>query len=184
MQSIPREAATAIRLVVLDVDGVMTDGGIYLGATDSGERIEFKRYEITDGLGIRLMREAGIEVAIVTGRESGSVRLRAEELGIIECHQDRMARKLPVTSKLMERLGIDWPELAFVGDDLPDIPVLRRAGLPAAVANAVPEVRAIARWTSTRPGGSGAVREFAESLLRARGSWNDSVQAYLRDRES
>jgi 3-deoxy-D-manno-octulosonate 8-phosphate phosphatase (KDO 8-P phosphatase) len=184
MNAIPKSVADAIRLVVLDVDGVMTDGGIYLGATDSGERIEFKRYEITDGLGIRLIREAGIEVAIVTGRESASVRLRAEELGITECHQDRSAKKLPVASKLVQRLGLEWAAVAFLGDDLPDIPVLRLAGLPAAVANAVPEVRAIARWTSVRPGGSGAVREFAEALLRARGGWNDSVDAYLRDRQS
>src|SRR5688500_10627247 len=93
---IPRRSAEAIRLVVLDVDGVRTDGGIYLGADPAGEKVEMKRYEITDGLGIRLLQDAGIGVAIVTGRESISVRLRADELQITECHQDGSANKLPI----------------------------------------------------------------------------------------
>jgi 3-deoxy-D-manno-octulosonate 8-phosphate phosphatase (KDO 8-P phosphatase) len=176
--------ARRIRLVMLDVDGVLTDGGIYLGETGSGERVEMKRFEITDGLGVRLLREAGIEVALITGRESGAVRLRAEELGIRECHQDRSAAKLPIATALLERLGLSWEEAAFVGDDLPDLPVLGRVGLPAAVGNAVPEVRAVARWSARRDGGRGAVREFAEALLRARGEWNDRVLAYLREREA
>lgn len=176
--------ASAIRVVICDVDGVMTDGGIYLGATASGERVELKRFEITDGLGIRLLREAGIEVAIVTGRESGAVRMRAEELGIIECHQDRRAKKLPIVSKLIAELGVTWSEVACIGDDLADLPILRQAGLAAAVANAVPEVRAVAGWVGARQGGDGAVREFAEALLRARDEWTERVEAYLTDRES
>jgi 3-deoxy-D-manno-octulosonate 8-phosphate phosphatase (KDO 8-P phosphatase) len=168
---------------MLDVDGVLTDGGIYLGATDRGERVEMKRFEITDGLGIRLLREAGIEVAIITGRESAAVQLRAEELGIRECHQDRSATKLPIALRLLESLGLDWDEAAFVGDDLPDLPVLRRVGLPVAVGNAVAEVRAIACWTARRQGGAGAVREFAEALLTARGEWVQRVEGYLRERE-
>lgn len=175
--------AVGVRLVVLDVDGVLTDGGIYLGAGGSGERVEMKRYEITDGLGIHLLQKAGIHVAIVTGRESISVRLRAEELQITECHQDGTATKLPIVRSLVERLGVSWEEVAFVSDDLADIPVLRRVGLAAAVANAVPEVRAIAHWVATRRGGHGAVREFAEQLLRARGEWNQGVAAYLLERE-
>jgi 3-deoxy-D-manno-octulosonate 8-phosphate phosphatase (KDO 8-P phosphatase) len=181
--AIARDAAEAVRLVVLDVDGVLTDGGIYLGATAGGERVEMKRYEITDGLGIRLLQDAGIHVAIVTGRESHSVRFRAEELQITECHQDGTANKLPIVRALIERMGISWREAAFVSDDLADIPVLRRVGLAAAVANAVPEVRALAHWVATRRGGSGAVREFAEALLRARGAWTMQVAAYLAQRE-
>ncbi|MQA88837.1 MAG: HAD family hydrolase [Gemmatimonas sp.] len=178
------ELARRIRLVMLDVDGVLTDGGIYLGVTDNGERVELKRFEIMDGIGIRFLREAGIEVAIITGRESGAVRIRAEELGIVECHQDPTAAKLPIAIRLLERLSVDWSEAAFVGDDLPDLPVLRRVALPAAVANAAPEVKAVARWTSRRPGGSGAIREFAELLLRARGEWTDRVDAYLAERSA
>jgi 3-deoxy-D-manno-octulosonate 8-phosphate phosphatase (KDO 8-P phosphatase) len=176
------EIARRIRLVMLDVDGVLTDGGIYLGTTDGGERVELKRFDIMDGIGIRFLKEAGIEVAIITGRESGAVRLRAEELGIVECHQDPTAAKLPIARRVLERLGVDWSEAAFVGDDLPDLPVLQRVGLPAAVANAAPEVRAVAKWTLRRSGGSGAVREFAEALLRLRGEWTQRVDAYLEER--
>ncbi len=176
--------AARIRLVALDVDGVLTDGGIYLGATAGGERIEMKRYEITDGLGVRLLQDAGIEVAIVTGRESGSVAMRAQELGIAECHQDASAAKLRIVLRLIERLGLGWDEVAFVGDDLADLPVLRRVGLPATVANAVPEVKAEARWRASRRGGEGAVREFAEALLHARGEWPERVAAYVAGREA
>lgn len=180
---ISREDAVRVRLVCFDIDGVLTDGGIYLGATDSGERVEMKRFEITDGLGIRLLQDAGIAVAIVTGRESAAVRLRAEELRITECHQDATAAKLSVMEKLIQRLGLAWEQVAFLGDDLADLPVLRRAGLPAAVANAVPEVRATARWVGIRRGGQGAAREFAEALLHARGEWAPLVERYVEERE-
>jgi 3-deoxy-D-manno-octulosonate 8-phosphate phosphatase (KDO 8-P phosphatase) len=178
------EVARRIRLVVLDVDGVMTDGGIYLGATDAGERVELKRFEIQDGLGIRLLQDAGITCAIVTGRESHSVRLRAAELGIAECHQDPTAAKLRIVRDLLERLGVGWDETAFLGDDLPDLAILRRVGLPAAVGNAVPEARSAALWQGERRGGHGAVREFAEALLGARGEWAERVEEYVRDREA
>ncbi len=181
--AIGREVAERIRLVGLDVDGVLTDGGIYLGGTDAGERVEMKRFEITDGLGIRLLQEAGVQVAIVTGRESAAVRHRAEELGIVECHQDRTAAKLPIMRGIMERLGVAWEEVAFLGDDLPDLPLLRRVGLPAAVGTAVVEVKAEAGWVARRSGGRGAVREFAEALLRARGEWAEGVDRYVRGRE-
>lgn len=180
--SIPAVLANRVRLLALDVDGVLTDGGVYLGATAGGERVEMKRFEITDGLGIRLLQEAGIQIAIVTGRESRSVSMRAEELGIAECHQDATAAKLAIVSRLVERIGVAWDEIAFIGDDLADLPVLQRVGLPAAVANAVPEVRAVARWTARRRGGDGAVREFAEALLHVRGQWSARVHAYLAER--
>jgi 3-deoxy-D-manno-octulosonate 8-phosphate phosphatase (KDO 8-P phosphatase) len=182
--AIAPELARRIRLVVLDVDGVLTDGGVYLGATASGEAVELKRFEIQDGLGIRLLQEAGITVSIVTGRESRAVAMRARELDIVEVHQDRTAAKLRIVSAMLERLGVSWEETAFVGDDLPDLPILRRVGLPAAVGNATPEIRAIARWQGVRHGGYGAVREFAEALLGARGEWSDRVEAYVRDREA
>lgn len=182
-RAIPQEDAVRVRLVCFDVDGVLTDGGIYLGAADSGERVEMKRFEITDGLGIRLLQDAGITIAIVTGRESAAVRLRAGELRITECHQDATAAKLPVLESLIQRLGIAWEEVAFLGDDLADLPVLRRVGLPAAVANAVPEVRAMARWVGIRQGGGGAAREFAEALLRARREWSRLVERYVKERE-
>ncbi len=181
---IPAELARRVRLLVLDVDGVMTDGGIYLGATDSGERVELKRFDIQDGLGIRLLQEAGVTVAIVTGRESRAVTMRAQELMIREVHQDRTASKLRIVTEMLERLKIGWEETAFLGDDLPDLPVMRRVGLPAAVGNAAGDVRAVARWQGVRHGGYGAVREFAEALLVARGQWSALVEAYVSQREA
>ncbi|HEU0013060.1 MAG TPA: HAD family hydrolase [Longimicrobium sp.] len=178
------ELARRVRVVILDVDGVMTDGGIYLGATAGGEAVEMKRFDIQDGLGIRLLREAGVIVAIVTGRESEAVRLRAEELEIDECHQDRGAAKLRIVTEMLERLGAGWDEAAMLGDDLPDLPLLRRVGLPAVVGNATPDARACAAWAGTREGGRGAVREFAEALLSARGEWAERVEAYVADREA
>jgi 3-deoxy-D-manno-octulosonate 8-phosphate phosphatase (KDO 8-P phosphatase) len=176
--------ARRIRLLALDVDGVLTDGGIYLGATDAGERVESKRFDIQDGMGIRLVREAGIRVALVTGRESHAVRLRAQELEVDEVHQDPGAAKLSIMQAMLERLGIGWEEAAFLGDDLPDLPLLRRVGLPAVVGNASADARAAALWTGTRQGGHGAVREFAEALLHARGEWAQRVEAYVSGREA
>lgn len=180
---IPPELARAVKLVVLDVDGVMTDGGIYYGASPTGETVELKRFEITDGLGVNLMQRAGIQVAIVTGRQSEVVAVRARELAIEEVHQDPAAEKLPIVRDILRRRGIDWDAVAFLSDDLADLPVLTRAALPVAVANAVPEVSSVARWRTARPGGAGAVREFAEALLRARGDWSRVVEQYLEERE-
>jgi 3-deoxy-D-manno-octulosonate 8-phosphate phosphatase (KDO 8-P phosphatase) len=181
---IDRALARRIRMVVLDVDGVLTDGGIYLGATASGEAVELKRFDIQDGLGVLMMRNAGLKVAIVTGRVSEAVRLRAEELEVDDLHQDRTADKLNAVSAILERHGIDWDETAFVGDDLPDLVVLRRVALPAVVGNATSDARACAVWHGRRRGGHGAVREFAEALLTARGEWADAVEAYVREREA
>jgi 3-deoxy-D-manno-octulosonate 8-phosphate phosphatase (KDO 8-P phosphatase) len=180
---IAREIAAAIRLVVLDVDGVMTDGGIYYGVSASGETVELKRFEITDGLGVKLLQRAGVQVAIVTGRRSEVVALRGRELGIDEVHQDPGAEKLPIVTAILKRKNLGWDHVAFLSDDLADIPVLRRVRLPVAVANAVPEVRSAAVWQTRRPGGAGAVREFAEELLKARGEWERAVNEYLGERE-
>jgi 3-deoxy-D-manno-octulosonate 8-phosphate phosphatase (KDO 8-P phosphatase) len=173
--------AERIRLVLLDVDGVLTDGGVYLGATADGQQVELKRFEITDQLGIKMLVWAGIEVALVSGRESAASRIRAEELGI-ECLQESGGHKMANVQSLMRRHGLGWDEVAFVSDDLADVPVLRRVGLPVAVANAVPEVLALARWRTRNSGGYGAVREFAETLLKSRGMWNEMVQQYLSQR--
>jgi len=177
------DAATArgIRLVGIDVDGVLTDGGIYLGAVD-GTPLEFKRYDIQDGLGIHFLRKAGIRVAIVTGRVSDSVRLRAAELEVEDVAQDAYARKLPALNRILERHQIGPEEVAFIGDDFPDLAVLRTIGLPVAVANAVPEVAHECRLQLTKSGGRGAVREFAELLLRARGEWETLYEAYVAER--
>ena len=182
-EAIPAELARRIRMVAFDVDGVLTDGGIYLGATESGEPVEMKRFDIQDGLGIQMMKAAGLRVAIVTGRTSEAVRIRADELQVDDLHQDRTANKVEALTAILEKQGIGWEETAFVGDDLPDIAVLRRVALPAVVGNATSDARAFALWHGTKEGGRGAVREFAEALLTARGEWADAVKSYVSERE-
>lgn len=175
--------ARSIRLVAFDVDGVMTDGGIYLGDID-GRRLEFKRYEIQDGLGIVMLRLAKLKVAIVTGRVSESVRLRGVELDIEDVAQDPDGHKLAGFMSILEKHRITPRETAYVGDDFPDVSLLRIVGLPVAVGNAVPEVRAICRHHLQRHGGRGAVREFCEDLLKARGEWEQAWNAYVDARSS
>lgn len=173
--------ARRIRLVCLDVDGVLTDGGVYLGAVN-GEPLEFKRYDIQDGLGIHFLKQAGLRVVIITGRVSDSVRMRAAELDVDELVQDAGARKLPAFRRILAREGIAPEEAAFVGDDFPDMGVLRVVGLPVAVGNAVAEVKDIATVVLTRTGGHGAVREFCELLLKARGEWDAICERYVAER--
>ena len=167
--------------MIFDVDGVLTDGGIYLGDVD-GRRTELKRYDIQDGLGIHFLKTAGLRVVIITGRVSESVRLRGAELGVDDVVQDAGARKLPALRRILARELVAPEEVAFVGDDFPDLGVLRVVGLPVAVGNAVPEVKAAARMVLTRSGGRGAVREFCERLLRARGQWDSTCEAYVAER--
>ncbi|MGQ0648820.1 MAG: KdsC family phosphatase [Gemmatimonadaceae bacterium] len=176
-----RELAQSIRLVALDVDGVLTDGGIYLGDV-AGQRLEFKRYEIQDGLGLKLLQRAGLLVAIITGRVSESVALRARELTVDEVVQDEHARKLPALRAIAARRGITLEQVAFVGDDLPDVAVLRAVGLPVVVANASDAACSASRYRLRRRGGDGAVREFAEILLQARGEWDSLVDWYVDSR--
>lgn len=173
--------ARRIRLVGFDVDGTMTDGGVYLGLAGP-QPMEFKRYDIQDGLGVHLLRKAGLFVVIVTGRSPGVAQLRAAELKVDDFAGDPSARKLPLFEEILLRRSVRWEEACFVGDDLPDVPLLRRVGLPVAVANASASVKEIARYTTTKDGGHGAIREFAEALLQARGVWGDVVKGYLRER--
>ena len=178
---IDASVAGRVRLIGLDVDGVLTDGAVYVGMAPGGP-IEVKRFDIQDGIGIRLLRAAGLRVVLVSGRVSEATIIRAEDIGVDEVIQDDMARKLSAFAELLERFEVRMEEAAFVGDDLPDIPLLRRVVLPVAVENAVAEVKALARYITTAPGGHGAVREFAEQLLRARGQWDGLVQQYLVER--
>ena len=175
------DVARRIRLLALDVDGVLTDNGIWI-APVNGQRVEFKRFDIQDGLGLGLLRNSDIEVAWVSGRQSEATELRAKELRISTLLQENKASKLPALTRILEEKRLGWDQLAYVGDDLPDLPILRRAGLSITVANGRPEARAMAHWVTTASGGHGAVREVVEGILRARGEWDGAVQAYLAER--
>ncbi|HYK82108.1 MAG TPA: HAD hydrolase family protein [Gemmatimonadales bacterium] len=173
--------ARRVKLVGFDVDGVLTDNGIYLGLV-ADHPVEFKRFHIQDGLGIRLLRAADLVVVWVSGRESAATALRARELAVDELIQDPTARKLPAFEALLARRGLAFEECAFVGDDLADLPLLTRVGLPIAVANAVAEVKAAAHLVTTLAGGQGAVREVAELILQARGAWQGLLTRYFLER--
>jgi len=178
----PQDLARRVRLVVFDVDGVLTDGGVYIGATGSGETAELKRFDIQDGVGIRMLMWAGLEVAVVSGRVSEATALRVREIGVEECHQDPNAQKLPIVEDLMRRKGVTWDEVAMVADDIPDLSVLQHVGLKAAVGNATAPVVAIADWQSPRSGGHGAVRDFCDALLSARGELDGVIERYVGER--
>ena len=171
-------AARRVRLLGLDVDGVLTDNAIFVGEHE-GQRVELKRFDIQDGLGLVLLRFTSLQVVLVSGRQSSATALRAAELRIRDVLQVPGPAKMPALQEILDRDGIAWEEVAFVGDDLADLPVLRRAGLPIAVANAVPDVLAAAAVTTTARGGHGAVREVIEGLLRARGEWDAVLEQYL-----
>lgn len=179
---IERATARRIRLVVFDVDGVMTDGGVYMGATEEGAAVELKRFNVQDGLGIRILQKADVQVALVSGRVSEATRVRAAELGVRDVFQDAGARKIPILQELLDSRGLEWTEVAVLGDDLADLPLMTRVGLPATVANGTAELCRAAVWQSTKEGGRGAVREFVEALLRARGEWTGLVDEYCRER--
>ena len=171
--------ARRLKLVGCDVDGVLTDNGLYLGLVGD-HPVELKRFHIQDGLGVRMLRAAGLVVVWVSARRSDATDLRARELKVDEVVQDN--KKLPAFEALLARRGLAWEECAFVGDDLPDLPLLARVGLPIAVANAVSEAKAAARVVTTLAGGHGAVREVAELILKARGEWDALLAQYFVER--
>jgi 3-deoxy-D-manno-octulosonate 8-phosphate phosphatase (KDO 8-P phosphatase) len=171
--------ASRLKLVGFDVDGVLTDNGVYIGMV-ADHPVEFKRFHIQDGLGVRMLRAAGLHVVWVSARRSDATDVRARELKVDEVVQDN--KKLPAFAALLERRGVTWDESAFVGDDLADLPLLTRVALPIAVANAVPEAKAAAHVVTTLAGGQGAVREVAELILKARGEWQGLLTKYFLER--
>jgi 3-deoxy-D-manno-octulosonate 8-phosphate phosphatase (KDO 8-P phosphatase) len=167
-------ALSDINLLILDVDGVLTDGGII--RDDTGQQI--KRFHVRDGAGIVLWRRLGKDVAIITGKESDVVNHRAQELGIEHVFQN-VGNKLEAYDQLKDELGIADNQIAYIGDDLPDLPVMRRVAVPIAVADAVEEVRAAAKYVTKYPGGYGAVRDGIEFLCKEMGLWQQVLDRYL-----
>ena len=164
MTSLPDDSLLAsIRLVAFDVDGVFTDGRFYL----SNDGVESKAFNTQDGYGIRQVLHAGVEVAVISGRRSAAVQQRMDELGVRHVIQD-CSDKIAAFDALTKELGITDAECIYVGDDVPDLPLLGKAGISVAVANAVAEVREYCDYTTQARGGFGAVREICDLLLRAR----------------
>lgn len=167
------ERMSRIKLFICDVDGVLTDGGIILDSNG----VETKRFDVKDGHGLKLLQRAGIQVALLTGRESQIVSYRADELQITEVIQGAK-NKAEAYETLKARTGCQDAEIAYVGDDVVDIPVLRQVGLALAVEDAVDEVRAIAHYISSLPGGKGAVREIVQLILKTQNLWEGVLERY------
>lgn len=163
-----------IQLLVLDVDGVLTDGTLIINADGS----ESKSFNTLDGHGIRMWQRAGLKVVFLSGRPSEPTRYRAEELEIDHVFQD-CHNKLEVFESLLKQLGLSADKVAYVGDDLPDLPVIKCTGFGVAVANAVDEVKQYADYVTARRGGDGAVREVIEYILKSTGKWQQLMDRYL-----
>ncbi len=165
--------AQGIRVVFFDVDGVFTDGGLYLSA--EGETL--KRFHILDGLGLKLLQRGGITPVVITGRDSAPLRKRLEALGVDHVHYGT-EDKAPAAERTLAQLGFTWAQAAAIGDDWPDLPVLRRCAFAAAPANAHAEVRAAAAYVTQATGGHGAVRELCDLLLVASGRYAQLLEHY------
>lgn len=168
------DIAKDIKLLVLDVDGVLTDGSIIL----DNEGNEFKSFHVRDGHGIKMLIKAGIQVAIITGRHSKVVERRATELGITEVYQ-KCYKKAIAYDKLIEKYSLAEKEIAYIGDDIVDIPIMNRVGFPVAVSDATDETKASALMVTRSRGGRGAVREVCDFLLKAKGLWESMTGEYF-----
>jgi 3-deoxy-D-manno-octulosonate 8-phosphate phosphatase (KDO 8-P phosphatase) len=170
-----RERARKTRLLMMDVDGVLTDGRII----QDGHGHELKVFDVKDGHGIVMAHRAKLRTALISGRESETITRRAEELGI-ELVFQKIWNKLEVYEKILVDTELTHDEVAYIGDDLIDIPLLRRVGLAVAVADAVDEVKAAVHLITQRPGGQGAVREVIELILRAQDHWDSLIERYTK----
>jgi 3-deoxy-D-manno-octulosonate 8-phosphate phosphatase (KDO 8-P phosphatase) len=166
--------ASRIRLLILDIDGVLTDGSLYFDA--KGETL--KVFHVRDGHGIKMAQRGGIEIALVSGRRSDAAFHRARELGISRFYEG-VRDKVAILAELLAALNLTPEEVAAVGDELVDLPLFHRVGLGVAVADAVPEVRAAAHWVTSLPGGKGAVREVCDLLLKAQNKWQGLLQPWM-----
>lgn len=171
------ERARNVRMLLMDVDGVLTDGRISFVPTSSG-LVEVKSFHVADGAGIALARRGGLKTGFVSGRESPAVQERARELEVDEVHLG-VEDKVSVLDEIVESTGIRAAQMAFVGDEVVDLPVMRRVGFPIAVDNAPEEVTAMAAYVTRARGGSGAVREVVELILKAQDKWGDVLSEFL-----
>ena len=169
----PIQAALDIRVLVLDVDGVLTDGGLYYDLQNQ----VMKRFDVQDGLGIKIAQAAGISVAVITGLVSKAVEIRVRELGISDYYAGYLDKRACL-EEIREKHNLSWEQMAYLGDDWVDLSVMDMVGLPLAVANAQPEVKQIANYVTTAKGGQGAVREIIRHLLMAQGKYEAVLAAW------
>ena len=169
-----KRRATKIALLLMDVDGTMTDGGVTLLSQADGTALEIKTFDAHDGQGLTLAHTAGLRTGCITGRESAALLRRAREMKM-EFIYMKQPLKMPAYEEILGKAGVSDSVVAYIGDDLPDIPLMRRAGLAIAVGNAVPEVQQAAHYTTKALAGHGAVREAIELILRSRGIWETMI---------
>ena len=169
-----KKRAAQIKVLLMDVDGTMTDGSVILLSQPDGSALEIKKFDAHDGQGLTLAQTAGLRTGCITGRESSALLRRAREMKM-EFIYMKQPLKMPAYEEILEKAGVSDSLVAFIGDDLPDIPLLRRAGLAIAVGDAVPEVKDVAHYTTKALAGHGAIREAVELILKSKGTWKEMI---------
>lgn len=169
-----KKRAAQIQVLLMDVDGTMTDGSVTLLSQNDGTALEIKTFDAHDGQGLTLAHTAGLRTGCITGRESAALLRRAHEMKM-EFIYMKQPLKMPAYEEILQKAGVSDSAVAYVGDDLPDIPVMRRVGLAIAVGDAVPEVKQAAHYTTTAHAGHGAIREAIEVVLKAKGIWEEMI---------
>ncbi len=169
-----KKRAAQIKLLLMDVDGTMTDGGVLLLSQPDGSALEIKKFDAHDGQGLTLAHTAGIRTGCITGRESPALLRRAHEMKMDYIYM-KIPLKMPAYEEILAKAGVKDAEVAFVGDDLPDIPILKRVGLAVAVGDAVADVKKIAHYTTKAHAGKGAIREAIELILKSKGIWDELI---------
>jgi 3-deoxy-D-manno-octulosonate 8-phosphate phosphatase (KDO 8-P phosphatase) len=169
-----KKRAAQIQVVLMDVDGTITDGSVTLLSQPDGSAIEIKTFDAHDGQGMTLGRTAGLRLGVITGRESAALRRRMKEMSV-EFVYEKQPHKVAAFEEVLVKAGVPATAVAFLGDDLPDIPVMKLAGLAVAVGNAAPEVKNIAHYTTKANGGKGAARELIELILKSKGFWEEMI---------
>ncbi len=172
-----RQRASRIRLILMDVDGVLTDGKYFHVPHPQGGLFEVKMFDSQDGIALQWLHRAGIKTGLISGRDAESTRERARSSHMAYCYMGS-TEKLPIFQEILADSGLQPEQIAYIGDDLTDAILMKRVGLAVAVANAVPEVKAIAHYVTSVPGGSGAVREATELILAAQGLWEQILRHY------
>lgn len=169
-----KKRAQQIKVLLMDVDGTITNGGVTLLSMPDGSAMEIKTFDAHDGQGMTLARTAGIRTGVITGRESAALRRRCREMGI-EFVYEKQPQKIPAYEEVLKKAGVTDSEVAYLGDDLPDLTVMRRVGLAVAVGDAAAEVKKAAHYTTKAVGGRGALRELVELILKSRGIWEEMI---------